>query len=380
MKKSILESYQCELPLLVSIEARAFEKIKELLKPEQSEIHSFVSRLKTPCSLENKLGRPDRTYESLEAITDLIGIRIITFFEDTIDRIAARIEEAFEVDYVNSVDKRKSLDSSRFGYRSLHYVCRLKYENGSDSSRRYVFELQIRTILQHAWAEIEHDLGYKSVTSIPTSVRREFARVAGLLELADSEFTRIRNNLSHYSQEAKKCIIEEKKDISLDKITLAEFLNQSEVAEIEEELARHLDVPLVNDFFYPDYVIRMLLAAEVNNISRLRELFSLHRKDLCFFIRPYFEFTRKTWKFDQQDLETFKRGYSLVFLSHIIVVRGQSLGIERSEKLADFYQQVDYPDDPRMARYVAKIFLETMGETKWQFANGSLLDRIASIT
>src|SRR6185503_1723451 len=54
------------------------------------------------------------------------------------------------------------------------------------------FEVQIRSILQHAWAEIEHDIGYKSPRALSYPTRRSFARLASLLELADIEFTRLR--------------------------------------------------------------------------------------------------------------------------------------------------------------------------------------------
>ena len=55
-------------------------------------------------------------------------------------------------------------------------------------------EIQVRTILQHAWAEIEHDVVYKSLGEIPFRVRRRFACLAGLLEIADREFESLRQD------------------------------------------------------------------------------------------------------------------------------------------------------------------------------------------
>lgn len=63
--------------------------------------------------------------QALEDITDLAGIRIITYFADQVDLIASFVEEEFEVDRSNSVDKRELIDPEKFGYLSLHYVVKL---------------------------------------------------------------------------------------------------------------------------------------------------------------------------------------------------------------------------------------------------------------
>jgi putative GTP pyrophosphokinase len=55
----------------------------------------------------------------------------------------------------------------------------------------HIVEVQVRTILQHAWAEIEHDIQYKSLRTIPTEIRRRFVALAGMLEIADREFQAI---------------------------------------------------------------------------------------------------------------------------------------------------------------------------------------------
>jgi ppGpp synthetase/RelA/SpoT-type nucleotidyltranferase len=143
--------------------------------------HSVTSRVKTPSSLERKILKRPMGYESLDAIHDLSGIRITTYFADEVDRVAELIIREFEIDEQNSIDKRRTLDPDRFGYLSLHFVASIK--NPRDELPEYArfagtkIEIQIRSILQHAWAEIEHDLGYKTAHAIPDSVRRQFAKV-----------------------------------------------------------------------------------------------------------------------------------------------------------------------------------------------------------
>lgn len=91
--------------------------------------------------------------------------------------------------------------------------------------------------------------------------------------------------------------------------------------------------------------VETALAERLKDVAELRDNLLACREGLLHFVRPYFEFTRKTWTFGRLDLGRFLRGYSLVFLSHILVIRGQTQGIECSQKLAKFDQQVDYPDD-----------------------------------
>lgn len=90
-------------------------------------------------------------------------------------------------------------------------------------------EIQIRSILQHAWAEIEHDLGYKSKNEVPAQIRRSFARVAGLLELADHEFMRIREELSTYSSQVRRQIQQSPQAVSVDRDSLKTYIEGSEL-------------------------------------------------------------------------------------------------------------------------------------------------------
>jgi ppGpp synthetase/RelA/SpoT-type nucleotidyltranferase len=173
--------------------------IKTLLEIEGIRVHSVTSRIKSKASVRQKLQRPDKD-RKLSGLTDMLGVRIITYFQDEVDAAAKLIEREFIVDEENSSDKRELLDPDRFGYRSLHYVLQLSLERSTlpenRAHRDIRFELQIRSILQHAWAEIEHDTGYKSESEVPDAVRRRFSRLAGLLELADDEFLGIRDELA----------------------------------------------------------------------------------------------------------------------------------------------------------------------------------------
>src|SRR5689334_15258469 len=89
-------------------------------------VHSVTARVKDHASLARKLARPDRCYGALWDITDLLGLRVITYFEDDVDRVGRVLEGRLSIDLTRSIDKRKHAEPGRFGYRSLHYVFGLR--------------------------------------------------------------------------------------------------------------------------------------------------------------------------------------------------------------------------------------------------------------
>ena len=204
--------------------------VKNIIKSQSINVHEIVGRVKTIESLEGKVKR--KNYSNLAEITDLCGIRIITYFSDDVDKIAELISQEFEVDLENTIDKRKSEDPTKFGYVSLHYVVGLK--EGTTPSTLYgrfkniKLEIQIRTVMQHAWAEIEHDLGYKSKEDIPDQYRRQFSRLAGLIELADDNFLQLKNNINNYEQEIREKLPTSKKELPIDSSTLMTYVTEDQ--------------------------------------------------------------------------------------------------------------------------------------------------------
>ena len=164
-KNNILKEYRDQKQEFMSCEEKIKELLKELLDAEEIKYHTINSRIKEESSLEKKCNLKGDKYNKLEDITDIIGIRVITYYSDDIDKVAKIIEDNFDVDKENSIDKRETLDIDRFGYLSLHYIVKLKEDRLKLQEYRncnHKVEIQIRSILQHAWAEIEHDLGYKN--------------------------------------------------------------------------------------------------------------------------------------------------------------------------------------------------------------------------
>jgi predicted RNase H-like nuclease/ppGpp synthetase/RelA/SpoT-type nucleotidyltranferase len=139
--------------------------------------------------------------DPLAGITDQIGVRVITYVLGDVAAVAELLHD--QVDVRDDRDMgQETASEGRFGYSSRHLVVALDAAREQDPGlarlRGRVAAVQIRTVLQHAWAEFEHDIRYKG--AVPDEHAREFDRrftlAAGLLELADREFSTIRDRLS----------------------------------------------------------------------------------------------------------------------------------------------------------------------------------------
>lgn len=125
----------------------AFRKYLESLLPqliaaEKIQPHKIESRLKSRQRLEEKIGRPGKSYSQLADITDICGARIITYFAADVDAVASLLEREFAIDKAHSIDRRQDLDPNRFGYASLHYVISLSSETREIDGVRFVERIQ----------------------------------------------------------------------------------------------------------------------------------------------------------------------------------------------------------------------------------------------
>ena len=337
-------------------------ELERQLREPDVKIHSVTWRVKSRESLEGKLARPDRVYRRLGDVTDVIGIRIITYFEDSIERVAALLEKLYQVDLERSTDKRKSLASDRFGYQSLHYICRLpanpSSSNLDESLTGVRFEIQLCTVLQHAWAEIEHDLGYKSRALVPERIRRRFSRLAGLLEIADDEFVEIRKSLQKYEVDVATRIEESSSEVPIDLHSLHSFVRTDRVNKLDRALADKLGKQLGDTIFFPDYLAAMLAHLEIGTIETLSGRLEQRETEIVEFVEPYLDFTRAIWELDARDMDALPRGYGILLMGHLEALFTHSLALECIETMTAFFHQLDYPDDEEAARQVAAAFVD----------------------
>lgn len=173
------------------------------------------SRPKSIASFAEKALRKREEYirrygcaDPVNQITDLCGARVMTQTRDEVDAICEFVKEHFDVDWPNTVDCSARLKPTEFGYRSVHYVVIFKPDvfptkdvdvtvpNDVYGLRA---EIQVRTLLEHAWADFTHNVTYKGAFKIPAKWERELADLAAVLEAADGAFLRVRAGLRTYA-------------------------------------------------------------------------------------------------------------------------------------------------------------------------------------
>ncbi len=215
-RREAIAEYQRRRPLYEEF-TRVIEGIlTEALRNADIKVATIEARAKSLESFGDKSAEPaeaDSTKPKyanpLTDITDLAAARVITFFLSTIPKIDKLISTEFLVR--ERADKADVLmKEERLGYRSVHYVVQLTRQRTALAEyARYAgldAEIQLHTVLQHAWAEIEHDIQYKSVTAIPIPIRRRFIALAGLLEIADREFEEIQSEDERLRLAARKSV------------------------------------------------------------------------------------------------------------------------------------------------------------------------------
>lgn len=270
--------YQKIRSLYEAFAERTKHLLREILDAYAIKVASIDARAKAVDSFGKKASTrsasdPNRPkyLDPLAEITDLAGVRVIAFFPKTLHDIDRVISTEFDV--LERIDKADLLKKEeRLGYQSVHYLVKLKPSraNLSEYSRfkGLTAEIQVRTILQHAWAEIEHDIQYKSVETIPSSIRRRFMTLAGLLEIADREFQAIQDEDEQLRQEARRAV------------------QQGELARVEitpDALKAYLDKRLGSDgrmtAFSYDFTARLLRKLGFTNFEQIEECIANYDDD-----------------------------------------------------------------------------------------------------
>ncbi|MBP3977129.1 GTP pyrophosphokinase family protein [Microbacterium sp. BLY] len=169
------------------------QQMEDALKGRALGVQMIDVRAKDPDSAAEKVSRKSYGRPAIQ-MTDIIGARVVTLFDHSIKPAGDMLKRRFEEVPQYSVNKTDDLGPGEVGYRSVHLVLKPKVTGLGGvraTLRKSVVEVQIRSVISHAWAEIEHSFRYKAGESVPPALKRRFDALAGALELVDREFSSI---------------------------------------------------------------------------------------------------------------------------------------------------------------------------------------------
>ncbi|MET3723423.1 GTP pyrophosphokinase [Sphingomonas trueperi] len=306
-QEALRASYAVEAPNA----ARLLKSLKEQFETivDQNEISLGVpieTRVKDLSSVLEKFRRKQTDSHSISSISDLAGMRIITLFQEDVDKLDKLIKQ--HLDVVDHEDVLSRLGDNHFGYRSNHYVVKLPDNWLSLPSNlgldKTVAEIQVRTLPQHMWAAASHKLQYKREESVPIQLRRAISRVSAILEMVDLEFSRVLSDRANY-------VINETQHLSE-----SSSLNVDILSKVLEEFFP--DKNKVDDEEYNDLLLE-IKGIGINDVGSLRNRLALG-KDAAMRMEKY---AVANYTGDDEDSDRLARG---IYFTHVGLARGAIWG------------------------------------------------------
>lgn len=225
-RQDLLDEFTRNQPLYQATAAAALSILHRVLPPKV--VVTTSHRVKDFSSFYEKankqIGSKLKYKMPFEQILDVVGIRIVVIAQRNVAEVRDVIRAA--LDPFEEEDKAAELlKNGQLGYESYHFLCRLGKDRASlreyDGLCDQPFEIQVRTALQHAWAENEHRIQYKR--SKNPELQKRFLRLAAAISSADEEFDRIyeinerlQENAEAAEAEISGAEIEESGDLSMD--------------------------------------------------------------------------------------------------------------------------------------------------------------------
>ncbi|MGN7613599.1 hypothetical protein ACQZV8_16110 [Magnetococcales bacterium HHB-1] len=266
----LLESFSEKRELYQDFMNRQIALLKEFTKENGPALFSITGEVMEADKLRKLLMDPKNKYKTLEEIDHLIKLRIILFFERGVDKIDYLIHREFKIIHSRIEDRGDHMDPDRYGYRDRSYTIEL-LDNRLELIEYKRFKgckakIQVGSLLQFVWSEIQNELGYTSKDVFPKERRREYARVAGLLEMADLEFNEIYNFIKPHKQE------EMQQTLPLTQDTLINYIRtNSVVTKQDKAISDTYEKTIVEDKFYAINIYKALKSLGFEDINTLEK-------------------------------------------------------------------------------------------------------------
>jgi ppGpp synthetase/RelA/SpoT-type nucleotidyltranferase len=187
--QELLRQYREKETSFLELKKAAEATLSNHLEKQRIKCENLYGRIKGFNSFLEK-AQDKKMSEPFKEMTDIVGLRVICLFQSDVDKVKKVIRETFQV--VKEDDKVTITRKDIFNYTTTHFDVRLlNFPN--DELSQMVFEIQVRTICQHAWCSVSHLFykGEKSIEGIDENIERDFYAINGLFYVADTHFEMI---------------------------------------------------------------------------------------------------------------------------------------------------------------------------------------------
>jgi len=218
--------YRIIQPKYVKLAGEVEYILQEALVEERIPIASLSKRVKSVASFAGKLRRKNYS-DPLSEMTDLAGVRIVSYFRGDLPRLEQMIEQHFQVH--EKVDKFAEKETDQFGYMAIHFTVSLKVSYSGaryDDLKELKCEIQVRPVLADAWAILNHYLMYKKETAVPADLERKMVSLAAILENADSQVEGVHREIDAHREKAKRKTGDEFLEQPINHATVAAFIER----------------------------------------------------------------------------------------------------------------------------------------------------------
>lgn len=237
-RDQIVAEYREAKEIYQALAVTIAEQVEAECKDRGINCVNVEKRAKDETSLRDKITR--KKYTSLLECTDLAGVRVVCTYQDEIERIGAVLGDLFDIDQNNSIDKTEPIGTDRFGYKSSHFVISLRSDQLKEARyKRFTnkkAEVQVRTVLQHAWSVVDHKLNYKRRFE-REELKRRLSILSALFELADHEMVRLRELADELQAQDEKKREKNDPEAGISQATISDFFekNQEFLTEIKRK-------------------------------------------------------------------------------------------------------------------------------------------------
>lgn len=305
--QNILDEFSSKEKQLNAFKESIYKLLNDILMDTDIKIMIIKHRVKEKDSIKDKIINKAKKiedaklYSNLSDIHDIVGIRIVVYLENDIDRVTEKIKNEFKVDEENSVDKRNH-EYDRFGYLSNHLVLEIDDNRVNQTEykkfKNIKFELQIRSGLQDVWAELEHKLGYKTKETLPYDQKRMLSRLAASLEIIDNGFKEIHAPKSR---------------IPMNQTSLFDFISSSQLIKTIDSMIQNSRYTYTNqkDIWSIALILKNLNYLGFNDLSEINSTLEATQDHLILFIEQML---------DKAIAIEYTNGISLIYLCLLLAI------------------------------------------------------------